>query len=396
MMRCMARWFAGVILALVMAWGGLWWYAEGRLHDMLAETASLQNTSDGSSVLSYDGISKGANPLTASATLHNLRWSLLTLGEGTPSVINVAQVTAWIDAFDPLVMHIGLPNRIDISTPRVAGSITFGTIAISAGLNPHVLFSRDTYALTSQNLGIQNLNVLAGGGNFPLLHVDGITGQETFNAGADASQTAFTGEESFDGIALTPVLVALGHVPFGGKIAHIALNLTLSGPADRNGLMEQLRAPQITDQDRRKLVIETVHEWATHGGNGKGNLTLVLGPSTLNAGGTVAFDATAQPIGTADVAADHLDAFTAALINAYSPLQQSIANIEAQLSPYLTTTDAGGQALSMHIDYGKPGVMINGTRKSDMPPLDWDGLENPPAPATQAPGDGSGAAAPGP
>jgi hypothetical protein len=395
-MRGVVRLLAGVVLVLAVAWGGLWWYLEMRLHDMLAASAAAQITSDGSSVVSYDGISEGTNPFKASATLHNLRWSLVTPGEGTPAVVGLAQVTAWIDAFHPLVMHIGLPNRIDISTPKVTGGITFGAIAINAGLNPRALFDRKIYALTSQNLAIENLNVVAGGGNFPLLHVDNITGQDSFNASAGPSQTALTADESVDGITLTPLLVALGHVPFGGKIAHIGFSAALSGPADGNGLLEQLRAPQLSDQDRRKLMIQAAHGWALGGGNGKASLVLTLGPSTLNANGTVAFDTNAQPDGTADITADHLDAFTLAVTNAYPTLQQTVVNIEAQLSPYLTTTDAAGQALSVHIAYGRPGVVVNGTRKSDMPAIDWSVLENPPAPVTQAPGDGSGAAAAGP
>jgi hypothetical protein len=396
MMRGIARSAVGIVVVLAVAWGGLWWYVEGRLHDMLAASASMQNTSDGSSVISYDGISRGTNPLTASATLHNLHWSLLAPGEDTPSVIEAAQVTAWIDAFNPLVMHIGLPNRVDVATPRAGGSVTFETIAINAGLNPRALWDRNIYALTGQNLAIQNMNVLAGGGNFPLLHVDNIAGQETFNPGAGPSQTALAGQYSLDGVALSPLFVALGHVPFGGKITHLGFSVMLSGAADWTGLMDQLRSQDLSERDRGELVLHATHDWAAQGGNGKANLTLTLGPSTLNAAGAVAFDAKAQPSGTADVTADHLDALTSALINAYPQLQQSIVTLEAQLSPYLTTTDVGGQVLNVHIAYGKPGVLVNGERKADMPPIDWAALENPPAPVPQAPGDGSGAASTAP
>ena len=160
--------------------------------------------------------------------------------------------------------------------------------------------------------------------------------------------------------------------------------------------MEQLHSTQISQQARQELLIQAAHRWAAQGGNGKASLTLVVGPSTLNANGAVVFDANAQPSGTADISADHLDAFTAAITGAYPELAQNIAQIETELSPYLSATDTGGQVVNVHVVYGKPGVMVNGSRKADMPPIDWSTLENPPAPVAQAPGDGSGAAAPGP
>jgi hypothetical protein len=394
----MARLVAGVVLVLAVAWIGLWWYAEGRLSDALATNAGLHNTSDGNSAVSYDSISKGTNPLTASATLHNLHWSLRAPGEDASAVISMAQVTVWIDAFNPLVMHLGLPNQVDVSTPRGVGSATFGSIAIDMGLDPHALFHRKVYAVTGQTMAIHNINALVAG-SFPILHIDDITGHETIDPSAGQNQTALTAEDSIDGISLPPAVVLLAHVPFGGKITHIGFNMSLSGPADWTGLVQQLHAPQLSEDDKRKLVVQAAHDWAAKGGSGKANLTLAVGPTTLNAAGTVAFDANVQPNGTANVTADHLDAFTTALTNAYPQLQQSVVNIEAQLSPYLTTTDEGGQVLNVQVAYGKPGVVVNGTRKADMPPLDWAALENPPAPAApvaQAPGDGSGAASAGP
>ena len=127
------------------------------------------------------------------------------------------------------------------------------------------------------------------------------------------------------------------------------------------------------------------------GGKADGRLNLAVGPSTLNAGGDVSFDANAQPQGKADLTADHLDAFSAAITNAYPDAQNAVNEAQARLSPYLSSTDTGGQTLTMHVVYGIGAVNINGQKVSDMPPLNWDILENPPA---QAPGDGSGAASP--
>jgi hypothetical protein len=108
----------------------------------------------------------------------------------------------------------------------------------------------------------------------------------------------------------------------------------------------------------------------------------------------VKFDANVQPSGTADLTADHLDEFTGAITNAYPQVQDTISQAEAQLSPYLSTTGTGGQTLGMNVTYGPPGVTINGQKVADMPPVNWDALENPPP--APAPDDGSGAGSPTP
>ena len=61
-----------------------------------------------------------------------------------------------------------------------------------------------------------------------------------------------------------------------------------------------------------------------------------------------------------------------------------------QLAPYLSASSAGGQELNIHATYGSGGVMVNGKKAAEMPPLDWSLLTS--LPPAQAPGDGSGAA----
>jgi hypothetical protein len=187
------------------------------------------------------------------------------------------------------------------------------------------------------------------------------------------------------------------NVPFGNNIKEIGFSAALSGPvpADWKQQIAAYRAAAL-GPDKNKIIVQNLHNWALQGGTGTAGLTLAIGPSTLNANGNLAFDANAQPNGTADITADHLDAFTATLTGAVPQLQEDISSAEAVLSPYLSTTAAGGQVLNAHVVYGKAGVLVNGARKADMPPLDWAALENPPAPAVQAPGDGSGAASTGP
>jgi hypothetical protein len=188
-------------------------------------------------------------------------------------------------------------------------------------------------------------------------------------------------------------------IPFGGKITHLGLTLNVSGPlpANLSGLADQIRAAAQDPVAEQKVFMPVVHDWATQGGNGNFSLTTIIGPSTLTAGAAVKFDADVQPEGTADITANHLDQFTGAITNAYPDAQSDIAQAEAQLSQYLTTTSDGGQTLTMHVVYGSGAVNVNGEKVGPLPPVDWNTLENPP-PASDTPdnGDDSGANAPQP
>ena len=133
-----------------------------------------------------------------------------------------------------------------------------------------------------------------------------------------------------------------------------------------------------------------LHDWAAHGGTGNAGIDLAIGPSTLHAAGDVAFDSKVQPQGHANLIADHLDAFAAAIIAAYPQVQDTVNAMEARLSPYLSSTPHDGQTLTFKATYGNGAVMVNGQKVGSLPPLDWSQWET--APPPQAPGDGSGAA----
>jgi hypothetical protein len=260
------------------------------------------------------------------------------------------------------------------------------------------LFNRRIYPLTGGSSTLQDIAVLADGA-IEILHIDRISVTETVQDAPGPSQTAMTIQEAIDNIALPNWVISRWQLPFGGRISHVQIGLTASGPIDWSALLQQLDTSQQSVQGRNKMLLQILHGWASQGGNAKANLQLAIGPTTLNAGGSVVFDSNAQPSGTAAITADHLDSFTAALTTAYPPLQQSIAGIEGRFSSYLTTSADSGQTLNVHVTYGKDGVLVNGTKQADMPPLDWNALENAPVSGTtpaipQAPGDGSGAASP--
>jgi hypothetical protein len=353
-----------------------------------------QTVSQGDVKVAYDTLTRGTSPLAARVNLTNLLITVQPDPNVAPVSIALPSVALEIDAADPLLLHTDLPNQVNISTSRGDFAITFGSISQTQKLDLHALLAPEIEPFNTGDINASNINVLASSGSLLVLHIDDYTGHAAFNRKAGTSQTAFNCVETLKGISLSPLLTRLASIPFGGRITQVGLTMNASGPVPGNlqALMAQYNAVPVDDKaNREKIVFQVLHDWAAQGGKADGQLNLAVGPSTLDAGGDVSFDAKAQPQGKADVTADHLDAFSTAITNAYPDAQSVINEAQARLSPYLSSTDTGGQTLTMHVIYGSGAVNINGQQVSDMPPLDWDILENPP---TQAPGDGSGAASP--
>ncbi len=384
-MRGLIRFFSGLIVILAIIWGGLWWYAEGRLQSGFTAWGDLYASKGWK--IAYDGMHKGTSPLAATLQIDNLILSPPPDVEGLTGTITLPSVTLRIDALDPLVLHTDLPPKIlaSISPNNADIAVTFGAAAASATLDPHAVFSKTGDPYRSGRFTASNVDVLASG-SLLVLHVDAIDTHFAFNPDAGAAAPALNSSETVDGFALSPILTRLASIPFDGKISHLAFGLKLSGPVPDHlaGIADQFEAiPHDDFADQQKLLAPLVHQWAVQGGNGAVTVNAVVGPSTLAADAAVAFDANVQPAGTANLTADHIDEFTGALTAAYPALQAYVLQGEAMLSDYISSTDQGGQTLAMHAMYGAAGVMVNGKKISEMEKLDWTALENPPA--SQAP-----------
>ena len=392
-MRILVRTLLALVIVLVAAWVGLWWYAQQRMQAGITAWADRM-VSQGDVKVAYDSLTRGTSPLAATVNLTNLLITVQPDPNVAPISIALPSVALEIDAANPLVLHTDLPNQINISTSRGDFAITFGSISQTQKIDLHALLAPEIEPFNTGDINASNINMLASSGSLLVLHIDNYAGHAAYNRQADASQIAFNCVETLKGIALSPLLTRLASIPFGGRVTQMGLTMNVSGPVPNNlqALMSQYDAVPMGDKaGREKIVFQVLHGWAAQGGKADGRLNLAVGPSTLNAGGDVSFDANAQPQGKADLTADHLDAFSAAITNAYPDAQNAVNEAQARLSPYLSSTDTGGQTLTMHVVYGIGAVNINGQKVSDMPPLNWDILENPPA---QAPGDGSGAASP--
>jgi hypothetical protein len=372
---------------LAIAWVGLWWYAEGRLQNGFEAWADSQAAAGWK--ISYTALRRGTSPMQALVTVSNLTLTPPADAAGQTGTITLPGMALRIDALNPLVFHTDLPNKISVAVGDNIGlAINTSSIALSENLDPNALFNKAVYPFRGGDFSAGNVDVLASEGSLLVLHIDSITSHADLNLAAGSADTAMASTTSFSGIALSPLFTKVAQIPFNGQVSNLSLGLILSGPVpdDMHGLVAQINAATASGGvvGQQKVIIPVIRKWASQGGSGSLNLGLTIGPSTAKANAAVKFDANLQPSGTAGLSADHLDEFTAALTSAYPQVQDSISQAEAQLTPYLTTTTAGGQTLGMNATYGPPGITINGTKVADMPPVNWDELENPPPPAPPA------------
>jgi hypothetical protein len=391
-MRAIVKPLAAVVLVVVVAWLGLWWYAQRELQAGFINWANGL-ASGGDVQVSYDSIEHSGSPLVAMLTVNNLRVVVQPSPAAAPLVIALPAFAMEIDAVAPLLLHLDLPNRINIGADRGDFVLAFGSVAQTERLDLSALLRQEPAPFSAMDTKAQNIDILASSGSLMVLHADSYQSHNIFDRHAGAGQSAFASHGTVDGIAVSPLLTRLASIPFDGRIAHLGWNLNINGPepADWAKFAARYKAVQADDNiGRRRVMAQALHDWATHGGTGAGDIDLAVGPSTLHAAGDVAFDAQVQPQGHTNLVANHLDAFAAAIVAAYPQVQETVSAMEARLSPYLSSTQSGGQILTFKATYGNGAVMVNGQKIGSLPPVDWAQLEA--APPPQAPGDGSGAA----
>jgi hypothetical protein len=389
-MRGVIKFVLTLILVVALAWLGLWWYAQGRLQNGFQAWAEQQATHG--VTVAYAGLQRGTSPTEASLAISNLTVTLPQTTNGTQAVITLPSLVMRIEAASPTVLHVDFPNKITVNAGgNLDLAINSGGIAASETLDPNALFNKNIYPFRAGDFSATNVDFLASSGSLLVLHVDSFTGHANINPNAGAGDTALGETLTLNGMALSPLMTRIASVPFGGKIDQLTTTIDLSGPVPPQiyTLPDQIRAAQHDTIAQQKLVVPIIHQWASAGGSGSIGLTLAIGPSTASANAAVKFDANLQPEGTANATANHLDQFTAAIVNAYPQLQDNIAAAEAQLTPYITTTGPSGQTLTIHTTYGAGAVTINGTKVTTLPNINWTTLENPtpaPVPATPSPG----------
>jgi hypothetical protein len=376
-MRGVVTFLFTFIVVLVIAWLGVWWYAQGRLQsgfEAWAKTASNDGT-----VVTYSGIQRGTSPLEALVTVTNLTMTFPATRMGGQPLVALPSLGLRLGAANPTALHIDLPKKITFSAGANADFVmNSDTISETIDLNPNALFNNAVPAYHGGEFAASNLDFLASSGSLLVLHVDSLKGHVDFDLNATGSQTALSETFTMNGAALSPFMTKLASIPFNGQINQIGFNLNVSGPVPPQvlTLATQLHADRGDPAAEQKLLVPLFHQWAAQGGNGSYGLKIAIGPSTASTDIALKFDANLQPEGTANLTADHLDAFANAITSAYPQVADTIARAEAQLTPYITTDPQTGQTLTIHATYGAGSININGSKVAPLPPLDWTTLEN--------------------
>ena len=377
-MRGVLKFLLTLVFGLALIWIGFWWYAQARLQAGFTAWAERQ-ASDGGQV-SYDALHRGTSIMAAAVTLDNFSMTLPRGLEGGEVLLSLPTLTLRIDALNPLVFHIDLPSKIFLTLAgKFSTVLDLGSSSVTEDLDPDVVFNRKAYPFRASDIRLDNLDILASG-SLLLVHFDHLASQTALDLKAGPGQTALRARLACEGLAVSPLFTRLASLPFNGNLARLDLTVALSGPLppDLPDLLEQANALGDDRQAQAELLEPAVRGWASQGGAAKAGFDMMLGPTAVGASGSLRFDKTQQPYGSADLTADHLDQFTAALAASYPWMQNDIAAAEARLSPDLTNTPQGGQTLALHIVYGGSGIFINGRKTGGMPPIDWRGTPNTP------------------
>ena len=388
-MRQVVSGVLGVIILLIIAWVGIWFYAEMRVKQMLV--AGIERIdSTGVEKVTYEKLVTGNSPLTASVAFLQPNLSA-RLDPSSPVVtISAARFGAHVNLLHPLTLVFDIPLSTSINTGGVSEVLTFQSVKLVCHLSPGIWLGNAKNPILGVDADLTGINLLASNGSLQVLQVDRITTHETLNIQANSSQTAMAFTSDIQNLRLSSILTRLFNIPFNGTINRLSTALTLSGPLNWEQLTAQNEAPQ-TNQQRADATLQTLHSWAEANGHAQGSLNLRLGPSNIQTSFTLGFDQQAQPNGTADIFADHLGQFFNQVVTSYPEAQGWVGQITTVLGPYLSNTAQAGQVLNMHTLYGQNGVFINGQKMGDMPELDWNNLLNRLSLPDLAPGDGSGA-----
>jgi hypothetical protein len=372
---------AAIFLVIVAAWLWAWNYAQSRMVALQQQWIDEVQAGNTGAEITYDGIVKGSNPFVARVTTKNLRVSVHALSQDmddTPIVIEPIDVTYSIYAFSPTVMHVDIPQKITGASGDNDGTATFGAISASADINLSSLYTPGAYPVTGAHLSAQGIDLSAEGNSIKLLHIDNLVEDEGYAKTTSPAQTGLKLHLVLDGVAPGGWVNSLSdNIPFDGALEHLGVDLTISGPSDWQNLAKQLEAAQNSDDtDVGTTMFQALYNWAQAGGSASMHVNIGAGHTVADAAGSVTFDNAIQPSGTGSLNITHLAELTNAVNQVFPDASDDSKKILTALGPYLSSSTSDGQVLNVQIAYGKSGVLLNGKKQMDLPPVDWDALKS--------------------
>jgi hypothetical protein len=365
-MRGLFRFLILLIVVLAIAYLGAWWYVQGRMAE--AFRAQEQILRQAGWTVSHGATTRGTSPLAATFSVADLAVTPPATGMATPritlpNIMMRARITA------PFTLDVVLPLAWQIEMSQgPAFTLKFATISDHYNFDPNALFNHAPDPLRQADWNFTGMRMDSANTNFTLISVASFAGLLTRNPHADKNSTALTVHETLTGLALSPIFVTLGHLPFDGKLGALGIDAVLSGPqlapVDAGTMPgDELAAWQ--------TIGPVIHDWAQAGGHGSFDLMVELGPLNAKTHGNFGFDSSVQPDGKATLVADGVGAFLGDIATAYPAAVGMISVLTAQTAPYMSKGAANAQRLT--VDFGLAGGVLtaNGKNAATVPPVVW-------------------------
>jgi len=376
-MRGVVRFLIALIVILAIAYLGGWWYVQSRM--AVAFRHQEQTLRAAGWTISHGDTTRGSSPLAATYTIADLAITppAQTASPDLPRpTITLPYFALKVDLAAPFTLDIGLPLTWRIAMSQgPAFALRFTTIHDDYQLDPNALIHDAPDPLRTGNLGFTGMRLDSADTNFTLISIGAYSATGTTDPTAGTGGTAFTLHQSLKDLALSPIFVTLGHLPFDGKLAALRFDIDLSGPKfPTRAISPQPGAPLPkpgTPEQAWQRIGPLVHDWAKAGGHGSFAIALDLGPLKAHDHGRFSFDATPQPQGRMTLVGDGVGEFLGDIASAYPQTVGIISLLTTQSAPYMSKTPNGHQRLTVDFGLANGILTANGKKIAHVPPIVW-------------------------
>lgn len=367
-MRGLVRFLVLLIVVVAIVYLGAWWYIQGRM--AMAFRAQEQHWRAAGWTMSHGSTQRGRSPLAATYTVDDLKLTPPNQGLQTPRVM-LPQMVMAIHPTAPFTLDLGLPLEWHVMLQEgPAFTLHFTRIAARERFSSSALLNHDTNPARATHIAFAGMRLDSANTNFTLLSIASFNLDAWNHPNAGKSATAFRNHVTLAGLALSPIFVTIGHLPFAGKLASLNETLTLSGPnptlppptMPKGLVMDPAQAWQIAGP--------VIHQWVQAGGHGTFTIGLGLGPLIAHTHGQIGFDAKSQPMASAVLTAAGFGEFLGDVANAYPAMVGMVSALTAQTAPYVTRT-AGKQRLIIHFTLANRTLSANGKPVGTVPAINW-------------------------
>lgn len=376
-MRGFVRFLIVLIVILAIAYVAAWWYAEGRLAVGFQQSEAALRQAGWT--VTHGTVTRGNSPAAATLSVADLKLTPPDRNDPAPTIA-LPSVKLAVRPGAPLTLDVGLPLSWNIALPSgPAFTARFTAISDRYGFDLNALLHHAADPISSSAFAASGLRIDSADTNFTLISVKSFSVAGTRNPQAGKTATALSVHENLTGLALSPIFVTLGRLPFSGRIAALSLDLKLSGPA-LNLPAQGLPVPApgaiasqgaAAGQAMWQAMGPQLHQWAEAGGHGSFAVGLKIGPLDAHDSGSFSFDATSQPVMNSTLKASGVGAMLGEIATDYPQTVGIISTLTAAAEPYLTKGAGGNQHLAVDFGLGQGVLTANGKKVATVPKLVW-------------------------